>query len=42
MLNKKLISLLKKNKKNISKLKIICIGDIILDHYKKQITSLYK
>ncbi len=33
MLNKKLISLLKKNKKNISKLKIICIGDIILDHY---------
>ena len=33
MLNKKLISILKKNKKNISKLKIICIGDIILDHY---------
>lgn len=33
MLNKKLISLLKKNKKNILKSKIICIGDIILDHY---------
>ena len=33
MLNKKLISLLKKNKKNISQCRIICIGDIILDHY---------
>ena len=33
MLNKNLISLLKKNKKNISKLNIACIGDIILDHY---------
>ena len=33
MLNKNLISFLKKNKKNISKSRIICIGDIILDHY---------
>ena len=33
MLNEKLISLLKKNKKLISQSKIICIGDIILDHY---------
>ena len=33
MLNKNLVSFLKKNKKNISKSKIICIGDIILDHY---------
>ena len=33
MLDQKLISLLKKNKKYISKSKIICIGDIILDHY---------
>ena len=33
MLNKNLVSFLKKNKKNISKYKIICIGDIILDHY---------
>ena len=33
MLDKKLISLLKKNKKNILKSRIICIGDIILDHY---------
>lgn len=33
MLDKKLISLLRKNKKYISKSKIICIGDIILDHY---------
>ena len=33
MLEKKLIGLLKKNKKYISKSKIICIGDIILDHY---------
>ena len=33
MLNKNLISFLKKNKRNISKSKIICIGDIILDHY---------
>ena len=33
MLDKNLINLLNKNKKNISKSKIICIGDIILDHY---------
>ena len=33
MLNKNLINFLKKNKKNISKSRIICIGDIILDHY---------
>ena len=33
MLNKNLISFLKKNKKNILKSRIICIGDIILDHY---------
>ena len=33
MLNKNLISFLKKNKKNISKYRIICIGDIVLDHY---------
>ena len=33
MLNKKLVSFLKTNKKNISKSKIICIGDIILDHF---------
>ena len=33
MLNQKLINLLKKNKRYISKSKIICIGDIILDHY---------
>lgn len=33
MLNEKLISFLKKNKKNISKHRIICIGDIILDNY---------
>ena len=33
MLNKRLISLLKKNKKNIIKSRILCIGDIILDHY---------
>ena len=33
MLSKKLISFLKKNKKNILKSKIICIGDVILDHY---------
>ena len=33
MLNKNLISLLKKNRKYISKSRIICIGDIILDHY---------
>ena len=33
MLNKNLISLLKKNKKKVSKTRIICIGDIVLDHY---------
>ena len=33
MLNKNLVNLLKKSKKNISKSRIICIGDIILDHY---------
>ena len=33
MLDKNLIIFLKKNKKNISKSRIICIGDIILDHY---------
>ena len=33
MLNKNIIKLLKKNKKNIKKSRIICIGDIILDHY---------
>ena len=33
MLDQKLISLLKKNKRYISRSKIICIGDIILDHY---------
>lgn len=33
MLSKKLISFLKKNKKNILKSKIICIGDVILDNY---------
>ena len=33
MLDKDLINILKKNKKNLSKYKIICIGDIILDHY---------
>ena len=33
MLDKDLINILKKNKKNLSKCKIICIGDIILDHY---------
>ena len=33
MLNKKLINFLKINKKIISKSRIICIGDIILDHY---------
>ena len=33
MLNKNLISFLKKNRKNILKYKIICIGDIILDRY---------
>tara|TARA_B100000787_G_scaffold140237_1_gene109208 strand:+ start:27 stop:1001 length:975 start_codon:yes stop_codon:yes gene_type:complete len=33
MLNKNLTTFLKNNKKNISKSKILCIGDIILDHY---------
>jgi len=33
MLNKSLTNLLIKNKKNISKSRIICIGDIILDNY---------
>ena len=33
MLNKKIISLLKKNKNNIKNSRILCIGDIILDHY---------
>ena len=33
MLDKNLINILKKNKKNITKSKIICIGDVILDHY---------
>ena len=33
MLNKSIIKLLKENKKNIKKSRIICIGDIILDHY---------
>lgn len=33
MLNKNLVNLLQKNKKNIAKCKIICIGDIILDCY---------
>ena len=33
MPNKNLIRLLKKNKKNILKSKILCIGDIILDRY---------
>ncbi len=33
MLNKSLINLLNKNKNKIFKSRIICIGDIILDHY---------
>ena len=33
MLNKKIISFLKKNKENILKSKVLCIGDIILDQY---------
>ena len=33
MINKRLISYLKKNKKNILKSKVLCIGDIILDQY---------
>lgn len=33
MLSKYLINFLKKNKKNILKSKVLCIGDIILDHY---------
>jgi D-beta-D-heptose 7-phosphate kinase/D-beta-D-heptose 1-phosphate adenosyltransferase len=33
MLNKNLTTFLKNNKKNISKSKILCIGDIILDYY---------
>ena len=33
MLNKNLVNLLRKNKKNIAGCRIVCIGDIILDHY---------